>query len=386
VSRLRILHLGKYYAPVRGGIETVVETLCRGETSWAEPSVLALNKGRPVTTFERRDGVAVRRVASVAATGAVSLAPALPLWLARADADVLVLHEPNPMALLAYGIARPSIPLIVWYHSEVIRSRWKYELLYRPFLEFALRRAIRIVVASPPMLDVPALARYRDKCSVVPFGLPVERYARTPAIAARVEWFRMAAPRPTLLFVGRLVGYKGLDVLLRALPGLDANTVIVGDGPLRPSLEALARELAIDGRVRFVGAVGEDELLAWYHACDALVLPSVTRQEAFGMVQLEAMLCGRPVVSTELATGVPWVNQHERTGLVVKPGDVASLRQALVRLTTDAALRWRLGKAAQERVLTHFTAERMCSATRTLYQSITSTESSAAGIEPAAVA
>lgn len=386
MSRLRILHLGKYYAPVRGGIETVVETLCHGETSWAESSVLVLNKDTLATTFERRDGVAVRRVASLAATGAVSLAPALPLWLARAEADVLVLHEPNPMALLAYFIARPSIPLVVWYHSEVIRSRWKYESFYRPFLEFALRRAARIVVASPPMLDVPALARYRDKCSVVPFGLPVERYALTPAIAAKIEWLRMAASRPTLLFVGRLVGYKGLDVLLRALPGLDANTVIVGEGPLRPSLEALARELGIDDRVRFVGAVADDELLAWYYACDALVLPSATRQEAFGMVQLEAMLCGRPVISTELGTGVSWVNQDGRTGLVVNPGDVAALRQALVRLTTDAALRSRLGNAAQERVLTHFTAGKMCSATRTLYQSITNTESSAAEIEPAAVA
>ena len=129
-----------------------------------------------------------------------------------------------------------------------------------------------------------------------------------------------------------------------------------------------------------------NELLARYQACDAFVLPSVTRQEAFGMVQLEAMLCGRPVVSTELGTGVSWVNQHERTGLVVRPGDVAELRQALGRLITDSSLRQRLGSAAQARVLSHFTAERMCSATRTLYQEISSPDSSATRAEPAAVA
>jgi glycosyltransferase involved in cell wall biosynthesis len=387
MSRLRILHVGKYYAPVKGGIETVVETLCRGDATWADSSALVLNK-HLATTFEHRDGIAVRRVGSVATGGAVSLAPTLPLWLARAKADVLVLHEPNPVALVAYFLARPRIPLVVWYHSEVIRSLWKYRLLYEPFLEFALLRAERIVVASPPMRDVPALARYRDKCAVVPFGLRVEPYSIVPGTAPRVESVRgCAATRPTFLFVGRLVGYKGVDVLLRALPSLDAQTVIIGDGPLRDSLEALARDLGIADRVRFLGEVASDDLLAWYHACDAFVLPSVTRQEAFGMVQLEAMLCGRPVVSTELGTGVSWVNQHERTGLVVRPGDVGELRRALERLIADPSLRKRLGAAAQARVLSHFTAERMCNATRTLYQEISNPDSLAATrAEPAAVA
>ena len=385
MSRLRVLHLGKYYPPVKGGIESVVETLCRGEAAWVDSSALVLNETR-ATTFEYRDGVAVRRVGSLARVGAVSLAPTLPIWLARSQADVLVLHEPNPMALVAYFLARPKIPLVVWYHSEVIRSQWKYQLFYEPFLEFALRRASRIVVASPPMRDVPALVRYRDKCVVVPFGLRVERYGRGVESESRVEMTRRVGTRPTLLFVGRLVGYKGVDVLLRALPGLDADTVIVGDGPLRGSLEALACDLGISDRVRFLGEVPGDELLAWYHACDALVLPSVTRQEAFGMVQLEAMLCGRPVVSTALGTGVSWVNQHEHTGLVVPPGDVGELRKALACLLDNAELRQMLGMAARARVLGHFTAERMCSATHTLYQEISSQGSVATRAEPAAVA
>jgi glycosyltransferase involved in cell wall biosynthesis len=384
MKRLRILHLGKYYPPVRGGIETVVETLCRGEAAWSDSSAMVLNK-RLLTTVEHRDGVAVRRIGSVASLGAVSVAPTLPLWLARAEADVLVLHEPNPMALVAYFIARPRIPLVVWYHSEVIRPQWKYQLLYEPFLEFALQRAARIVVASPPMREVPALVRYRGKCAVVPFGLRLERYGMVSGTAPRVEMIKRSATKATFLFVGRLVGYKGVDVLLRALPGLDAETVIVGDGPLRGSLESLARDLGLADRVQFRGEVASDELLALYHACDACVLPSVTRQEAFGMVQLEAMLCGRPVVSTELGTGVSWVNQHERTGLIVKPGDVDDLRRAIVRLLGDPILRQRLGAAAQARVLSHFTAEGMCSATHTLYQEIVSQDSLATHVEPAAV-
>jgi rhamnosyl/mannosyltransferase len=271
---------------------------------------------------------------------------------------------------------------VVWYHSEVIRSRWKYKLFYEPLLEFALRRAARIVVASPAMREVAALAAYRDKCTVVPFGLRVGRYLPE----AVLQMAPRPGARPTFLFVGRLVGYKGVDVLLKALPGLDAETVIIGEGPLRGALEDLANKLDVRDRVRFLGEVTSDELLAWYHTCDALVLPSVTRQEAFGMVQLEAMLCGRPVISTDLPTGVSWVNQHEHTGLVVKPGDVGELRQALVRLLQSPGLRQRFGMAARARVLGHFTAERMCSATRTLYQDVSSQGSSATRPEPAAVA
>ena len=366
---MRILHLGKYYAPVSGGIETVLETLCRGETRVADSRALVVNRSHR-TVHEVVDGVRVTRVGSLATVGAVSVAPALAYWLARARADVLVLHEPNPMALVAYYLARPAIPLVVWYHSEVIRPRWRYRLFYEPLLEFALRRARRIVVASPPMLEAPALGAHRDRCVVVPFGLNVDRYAASPAVTARDGRLRAESTAPILLFVGRLVRYKGLDVLLRALPGLEVRTVIAGDGPLRGPLELMARQLGLEGRVRFAGRVSDEELLAWYHACDMLVLPSVSRQEAFGMVQLEAMLCGRPVVSTDLRTGVPWVNQHEQTGLVVRTGDVASLRGAIERLIRNPELRARLGDAGRARVLAMFTADRMCGATVSLYRDV----------------
>lgn len=366
---LRILHLGKYYPPVSGGMETALETLCRREQRSVDTRALVMTKSHR-TVHQVLDGVTVTRVGSVVTLGAVSVAPTLPIWLARAKADLIVLHEPNPMALVAYVLARPAAPLIVWYHSEVIRPRWRYRLFYHPLLEFALRRAERIVVASPPMLNAPALGPHRGKCVVIPYGLELDRYQAAPAIAAKATALRRDARAPILLFVGRLVHYKGLDVFLRALPGLDVDTVVIGDGPIRPSLEALARELGVADRVRFEGEVAEAELLAWYHACDALVLPSVSRQEAFGIVQLEAMACGRPVVSTDLPTGVSWVNQHERTGLVVRAGDVAALRGALARLVCDADLREGLGRAARARVLNKFTAEQMCAAALSLYQDV----------------
>jgi lipopolysaccharide/colanic/teichoic acid biosynthesis glycosyltransferase len=366
---LRILHLGKYYAPDRGGIETVVETLCRGERPAADTRALVLNKRRQ-TTDETLEDVPVRRVGSVATVGAVSVAPSLPMWLARADADIIVLHEPNPMALLAYAIARPKAPLVVWMHSEVIRPKLQYRLFYKPLLDFALRRAQRIVVASPPMLRIPALEQYQRKCTVIPYGLECERYRLSTNTASRVQAIRNRTTSPIVLFVGRLVPYKGVDVLLHAVKGLDAETIIIGDGPCRTSLMALAYDCGLQDKVRFVGDVSDAELLAWYHACDVFVLPSVTRQEAFGMVQLEAMLCGHPVISTNLRTGTSWVNQHERTGVVVKSGDVIELRDALSRLLGCQELRDQFGDAGRKRVLEVFTAETMCQATVAMYQDV----------------
>jgi lipopolysaccharide/colanic/teichoic acid biosynthesis glycosyltransferase/glycosyltransferase involved in cell wall biosynthesis len=353
--RVKVLHLGKYYPPDRGGIETVLEAACTGAGAAIEPRALVLNKSAR-TVHETVDGVQVTRVASVATVGAVSLTPTLAWWLRRADADVVVLHEPNPMALVACVLARPRAPLVVWFHSEVIRARWKYRLFYEPMLDWVLRRAERIVVAAPPMRDVAALARHRDKVVVIPYGLdpcayPVAGHAATDAGA-----------KPTLLFVGRLVGYKGVEVLLRAMTGVPASLVIVGDGPLRAPLESLARELGISESVQFAGRVTDAERLAWYRRADVVVLPSVSRQETFGMVQVEAMLLGRPVVSTSLPTGVPWVNRHGETGLVVPPGDVEALRDALTRLCTDSPLRCALGAGGRTRAVREFTADRMCAA------------------------
>jgi rhamnosyl/mannosyltransferase len=367
--RPRILHLGKFYPPAKGGMETILQTMCRGERHAVQSQALVIDRGRR-TKHEIVDGVRVTRVGRLLTVGAVAVAPALPVWLARSRPDVVVLHEPNPMALVAYALVRPAVPLIVWYHSEVVRPGWRYAIFYHPFLAVALRRMARIAIASPSMREVPALAAYRTKSIVIPYGLEPDRYDANADVQSRADALRGVADSPILLFVGRLVSYKGLDVLIRAVKGLDARTIIVGDGPLRRELETLARDVGVVDRVRFAGEVADDERLAWLHACAALVLPSTTRQEAFGLVQLEAMFCRRPVVSTDLPTGVPWVNVDGETGVVVRAGDAASLHDALERLLADAPYRRALGEAGRKRALQMFTAEKMCAAMLALYEEL----------------
>lgn len=367
---LRVLHVGKFYPPAPGGMERVVQMLCEGERALVDSRALAAHTTWR-TVRESWRGVPVTRLGSLARIGSVALCPGLPFALARAERDVTVIHEPNPAALVADWLAQGDGPLVVWFHSEVLRPRWKYRLMYRRFLRRVLARAARIIVSSPRLLEGSReLDDFRAKCAVIPFGIEPGRLALTPEIAARAHSIRREHRGPIVLFVGRLVPYKGVDVLLRAMQDVHATALIVGDGPERRRLEVLASQLGIADRVRFAGRLPDAEVTACMHACDIFCLPSVTRAETFGVVQLEAMACSRPVVSTDLPTGVPWVNQHDRTGLVVPPGDAAALAAALSRLARDAALRDRLGRNGAARVAAEFTIPRMVARTTALYGEI----------------
>jgi rhamnosyl/mannosyltransferase len=172
------------------------------------------------------------------------------------------------------------------------------------------------------------------------------------------------------MFLGVLRYYKGLDVLLHAMTGVAGHLLVVGRGPHRAAVERLVRRLGLQERVTLTGEVSDARRRVLLHASDLLVLPSIDRSEAFGIAQLEAMACGKPVVSSDLPTGVRAVNRHGVTGLLVPPGDADALARALSRVLDDAALRAELGEAARRRVEEHFTAERMVAETLSLYDEV----------------
>jgi glycosyltransferase involved in cell wall biosynthesis len=367
---ITVLHVGKFYPPVPGGMEQVVQSICQATRGLVQSRALVFNTDRD-TVRETVEGIPVTRVGTIGAAGSVPIALSLASELRRAEADLIVLHEPNPWALLSLAINRPRLPLAIWFHSEVVRPRLQYALFYHPMVRRVYARARRIVVSSPDLgQHARALAPYRDRIAVVPFGLDVSRWQLTPDVARRAAAIRNGRTRPLLLFAGRMVPYKGIDVLLEALSGIDASAILVGEGPSKDGWMSRARALGLDDRVTFAGAVPHAELRAMYHACDVFVLPSVTRAEAFGYVQLEAMACGKPVVSTRVPSGVSWVNRHEETGLTVPPGDAPALRQALHRLLDDAALRGRLGAGGKARVLAEFTLEQMGARAGALFREI----------------
>jgi len=365
-----VLHVGKFYPPAPGGMERMVQLLCEGEQPDTTCRVLAANTSFS-TSRAAWQGVEVTRAASLGAIGSVGVCPAFPLELRRARRDVTVIHEPNPLALVSDWVSAQRGPLVVWFHSEVIRPQWKYRLLYRPFLRRVLHRASRIVVSSPALAEhAEELQDFREKCVVIPFGIDTARLQRTPELDVMVDQIASRYPGPRVLFVGRLVPYKGLDVLLKAAGRVPTTFLIAGDGPLAEPLKARAAAAGLSSRVQFLGHLTDKEIVAHFHACDVFVLPSVTRAETFGVVQLEAMACGKPVVSTNLPTGVPWVNRHLKTGLVVPPGDPDALAAALTALVSDPAWSRRMGERAQLRVLEEFTVPTMVQRSAALYREV----------------
>ncbi|OFW07968.1 MAG: hypothetical protein A3H96_24340 [Acidobacteria bacterium RIFCSPLOWO2_02_FULL_67_36] len=354
---LSVLHVAKFYPPVPGGMERVVQSLCTIAEGRLASRVLAFHT-RPSTVEEIVDGVPVTRVGTIGAAGSVPIAPSFPLHLRRAQADVIILHEPNPWALLSYAIAPPRAPLGIWFHSEVVRPALQYRLFYAPVARPAYRRAKGFAVSSPALAEHPdALRGRRERVTVIPFGIDADAWRPSDDTIRRAAAIRRAHGSPLVLFAGRLVPYKGLDVLIRAAAPLPVTLAVVGDGPLRAEWERLAAREG--GRVVFTGEIGDDDLRAYFHACEMFVLPSVTRAEAFGYVQLEAMAAGKPVVSTNVTSGVPWVNRHGETGLVVAPGDAAALRAAIETLLDDPARAAQLAAAGLCRVRRDFSIEAM---------------------------
>jgi rhamnosyl/mannosyltransferase len=205
---------------------------------------------------------------------------------------------------------------------------------------------------------------------VVPYGFDLSQLVRTHPLT---QTLRRQHPGIVILAVGRHVSYKGFDVLIRAMPAVDpaARLVIVGTGPLTEAWQSLVAALGLQDRVFFAGLVTDEDLPAYYQACDLLCLPSLTRAEAFGIVQIEAMACGKPVVSTRLGTGVDFVNIDDATGFTVEPGNPQELSGALNRIVRNPELRLRLGEAARQRAETEFSPQTMAERTLALYREAT---------------
>ena len=348
---MKVLQVGKFYDPYRGGMETVLKNLCEGLQPHVDMHVLVANTSNRTVHEER--GVQVTRVASLGKLFSSSLTPSFPHWLSKIPADLVHLHMPNPVAEMSYLMAGRNRPLIAHFHSDIIRQKSLLRA-YAPLLETFYRRAACIVVPTPNHITVsPFVSRFRKKCLVVPYGISPAKFDLTESLASKV--WQLQSSIPAILFVGRLVYYKGLEYLIEAMAELPAQLWIIGTGPFETRLKQLTAQLQLQGKISFLGEIPDQDLAAYFHACDIFVLPSVANSEMFGMVQLEAMACRKPVISTSLPTGASWVNQHEVTGFVIPPRDSGALAQAIRNLLQCRPLREEMGYAGRSRVEAKFT-------------------------------
>jgi len=365
-----LLQLNKFYHPEVGGIEEVVRAIAEGMQRRGHESRVLVAVPQGWGTRDTVADVPVTRTASLGVAKSVPLSPTFPirLWQASRDADIVHHHLPNPLSVVSH-LATPATdaPVVATYHSDIVRQQTALKL-YRPLLHRFLDDIDHIFVTSPRLLDnSDHLAPYREKASVVPLSIDLDDYGQYDGPPVDLPG---DPGRPTLLFVGRLNYYKGVEYLIDAMPSVDADLLIAGSGDRRDHLDARVDRLGVADRVHFLGYVEEDRLHACYDRADVFVLPSVEPSEAFGIVQLEAMAYSTPVVNTDLPTGVPWVSKDGETGLTVPPRDADALARAINALLDDPERRRRYGERARERVERHFGRERMIETMDARYRAI----------------
>jgi rhamnosyl/mannosyltransferase len=289
----------------------------------------------------------------------LDLTPTLPAILRRVlrdPPDVWHMQAPNVTMMLAALANRRIRPLVVTHHSDIIRQRLLRHLV-RPIESAVYRRAARLLSDSPPYIEgSDVLRRFRLKVETLPLGLDLAPYLHpSPAAVAHAEQLRKRHPGPIWVSVGRLVYYKALDVALRALREVPGTLVVIGTGPMEEQWKRQAAELGVADRVVWRGRASDDELAGAYQAATALWFPSNARSEAYGLVQVEAMASGCPVVNAAVPhSGVTWVCRHDEAGLTVPIDDTAAFAAASRRLLEEPGLRDRLAGEARKQAVERF--------------------------------
>lgn len=367
-SPLRVLHLAKYASPARGGMETVVRELLAALDRHGGVTVDCYCYA-PQSSDERLSGAVTlrrRRTTAVVASAPISLALARAYWHARRTAEIIHVHLPNPWAALLVTLLPTRAAVIVSVHATSTR----YGLLQRPhavLTRVVLRSADAIVVSAASNARLLRLGLYREKVRVIPYGVDPARLAPLGPAAETVT------DKPLrVLFVGRLVYYKGLDTLLSAAPALHGDVLLLGDGPLYPSLRARVEADGLTMKVTFIRHADDATLAGHLRDCAVVVLPSSTISESFGISVLEAMAVGKPVVVTQLGTGLDELVRTARSGRIVPPNDAAALATAVNSLLDDPAERARLGANGQHAFKQHYTSDQMASRLLQLYETVAS--------------
>ncbi len=368
---LRVLCFGRFFDEIPGGMQTHVDHLFRSMKGHVD--YVHLVPSRDGQGFEGQlHGFPLIRTPSWNVDGSLAISPGL---VAKARQlhrekpfDLVHLHFPDPMSHLAAWAIPAHVPRVITWHADIIRQKLML-LGYRPFQNAALRHAKGIIAATPAHIKSSSelvASHLQDKLHVVPFGFDLAHYALPHDLSNQL---RRRYPGNIVFALGRHVHYKGFDVLIKAMAALpqDTQLIIGGEGPLSGEWKALAALSPAAARIHFVGKISDSDLPAYFQACDVFCLPAVNQAEAFGIVQVEAFACAKPVVSTKLNNGVDFVNQDGITGFTVTPSNVQELAQALHRLLVDSDLRKRLGMQALQRAQQEFSLDSLRSKTLAVY-------------------
>ena len=354
-----IVIIGKYYPPEWGGVERYVYDVARFAAKTYRVTVLVHNK-RNEDCIENHHNLKIIRCGTSTIVSGQPISRSMLMHLRALKPDLVHLNAPNFWAAAMLMIARYRGPLIITHHADVF-GRPFIKRFVLPIYHHLVGRADCVVVNSTKnALCSTDLPRRAGPFVTIPHGLNEKIYQLdfpTKEDVAR-ERVRLAGHAPLVGFLGRFVRYKGLSVIVDALaqlPGVHA--LMIGDGPLREQTVQRAKAAGIADRMHFLGSLDEQEKVRRLAMIDVLLLPSTDTTEAFGVVQIEAQLLGKPVIASRLPTGITDVTIDNETGLLIPPGDPDSLGRAITKLIADPDLRARFGENGRIHALKYFTLD-----------------------------
>ena len=382
---MRILHIGKYYPPYAGGMEIFLRDLLFSLKDGGSEVMGLVHHHLPgrLSLREEVEGVPIFRVSSLGQILYTPMSPSFPLVFRKIIRSfrphILHSHLPNPSAFwsLALPDAR-AVPMVIQWQSDVVSSEIDRRLqpayrCYRPLEQRTLARAEKILVASEPYLhhSIP-LKPWASKCAVIPLGVDPERLPWPDADALQQAEGSWCPGCLRVLAVGRLTYYKGFDVLIRAAGRTKGVAVqIVGHGDLRPQLQRTIRQRGLETRVSLRGGLSDEMLQALFATCDVFCLPSLERTEAFGVVLLEAMRYGKPIIASHIpGSGPGWVVQEGDCGWLVPPDDVDALRIRMKNLVAQPGLCRELGRKGRENFKKKFHIQSVAKSVTKIYEDI----------------
>lgn len=356
----KILHISKYYPPYHGGIEDVCYSIVQALKSKYNQKVLCFNDKR-CDLISDDDGVEVMRIGILTEFASQPLSLSfffiLRKYIRSFNPDIIHLHLPNPLACAYLLCVIPAeTKLVVHWHSDIVAQKFLYKL-FAPIEKALLRRANKVLVTSPQYLDdsLPLLA-WREKTVVIPNVISLDKLQVSGCEQQIAHLKAIYSGKNIVFFMGRHVPYKGIEYLIEAEKYISSDCVILiaGSGPLTESLKAKA----VSERIKFIGKIPDDEIKIYMNAADIFAFPSITKNEAFGVVLAEAMYCRAvPVTFTIKGSGVNWVSVNNLTGLEVENRNAEAFGKAIDLLLTDDNLRSKLAENAHNRVVEMFTMD-----------------------------
>lgn len=369
--QIKILHIGKFY-PIIGGVEKVMFDIVEGMSERVDmycDMLCASKNGREEIVRINRAKIMCTPTWLKAFATMVSPGMIIRLRQIKNDYDIIQIHHPDPMAALALWLSGYKGNVILHWHSDILKQKIALRF-YKPLQDWLIKRADIIVGTTPKYLEAsPYLQDKSLKKICIPIGTDAIFYD-----AIKVKSLRNRYKGKKLIFsLGRLVKYKGYEYLVdaaRYLPD-DYLVLIGGSGPLKEYLKSQIVQNALQEKVQLLGRIPNEDLPAYYSACDVYVMSSIWKTEAFGIVQIEAMSCGKPVVATKIpGSGVDWVNEDGVSGINVEPMNGKAIADAVMYILSEEERYTKFSKGAKERYERLFRKETMIDKFGSLYKSL----------------